>query len=1388
MLHCTLVRGPAAGRGPARPQVLSADPMAKPAAQPVIPAAEVSVRIQPGAPGADLATALAQSHGTQPSGIDQPRVGGKPLDELVVGDFPLVNGCVIVDGVAAVPQNSHHRSHGRLHFVVHSGPGAGLTFPLTRGRYSIGRNNADITIPDPSLSRHHAWLEVAETNVVLQDAGSANGSFVDSRAVAKTAVDTSSLIELGSSWCSLALNTEAELPAEAGADVSTPIEVSVRADAAQTNKTTIALTAGLPLLIGVGLAVITGMWMFLAFTAVSAVSVLIPLVSGRRRRQRLGTAVAAAVAQDEERRRRSAPALPLILGAPTVRDVPEPLGPLSLRLGTTVQSANIKVSGGYDDFEPPEVGRTPLVLVFPRRPVLIRGSETQARGLIAALLAQVATYPAAAGSTIFILTAPGHFSRGAQFLPGVTLSTNPLTALTLFTGAANATESHTAPLKFFVSMMDTPLRAEIENAALTAGFQLIKSVRSSAAESANSGETTIKFGERNAQLLKGESSTDFVADVLSNGLFDKFCRSHGAGPLLAETLVSGLPAKTKLGELLSVSSGSTEKRWSASEAAAGLPVTLGASATGNLVVDLKSDGPHFLVAGTTGSGKSELLRTLVASAALSFPPSRVNFLFFDFKGGSGLDPLAGLPHCVGVVTDLAQEELERTLASLRAEVRRREALLASVSAPDLEQYRVRRTSSDEALPNLFIVIDEFRMLVDEAPAALTELMRIATIGRSLGIQLIMATQRPSGALNSDIRANVTTSIALRVQSEMESLDILNRRDAAHIPVQLQGRAYIARGTAEPELFQTAELIAATEDVIRPGIEIFSAEEAMHMGPSESAMPLSKSSDGDDPGCTPSNTPTENARPIVEMTTALWAKTSQESVRRPVAPPLPRSHSLAPAEFSNTGEFSKPGDFIYSESPAGPATVLGLTDYPDRQQVASLRWNPLEHGNLGIFAPDAQESARALAVVTSQLLNTRPAEKQLSPTKPSVPRTPSEMSAALYLLDGDGQLASVAEAPTVGAHASLYELRRGVRILERLASHIVSSSAQGPEGAQSGKSPLVLVISSWGAWLSALRSSAYSWAEDLVSDIVRDGPRAGVFVVISGDRELSIARFSPALASRLYCPYGASEDSKMMWPKLPATSRIPGRTVANGALTEGTARVTQIFEAPDLAEAASNSYGTTPPALRIMPLPSTLTAADMDKLMGTQEAQDRPQNGLVIGVAGDEGKLADVPFRLGMLLLVLGSPESGKSSFLTALQQCNPQAGHWLPLRYSSSTLAQLSTLREQQIEGSLPADSILVIDDVEQLEIQGQHLLMELHHGGLTMVLATVFSPVLLSRVPVSMNARSSGCGIILAPRSVNDADIFGLRFDVEPRGPRGRGVLISRNEAISAQFVLEAA
>ena len=272
---------------------------------------------------------------------------------------------------------------------------------------------------------------------------------------------------------------------------------------------------------------------------------------------------------------------------------------------------------------------------------------------------------------------------------------------------------------------------------------------------------------------------------------------------------AGVPAACSLLGLLGVS-GDDEReirrRWRRTRGTADLAAPIGADAQGPVVLDLIADGPHVLIGGTTGSGKSELLRSLVAGVAASADPDHVAMVLVDYKGGAAFDCCADLPHVAGLVTDLDEHLGARALRCLEAELRYREQRLRALGAEDLAAYRVRsRTqgSSIEPLPRLLVVVDEFASLAADLPEFLDALVGIAQRGRSLGVHMVLATQRPAGVVTDDIRANATCRIALRVSDPRESVDIIDAGDAAGIPRSRPGRAIARFGPGEFTPFQSA---------------------------------------------------------------------------------------------------------------------------------------------------------------------------------------------------------------------------------------------------------------------------------------------------------------------------------------------------------------------------------------------------------------------------------------------------------------------------------------------------------------------------------------------------------------------------------------------------------
>lgn len=273
------------------------------------------------------------------------------------------------------------------------------------------------------------------------------------------------------------------------------------------------------------------------------------------------------------------------------------------------------------------------------------------------------------------------------------------------------------------------------------------------------------------------------------------------------TAAASMPRQLSLANLLhrrgtALTASSIAAAWSAAATDPPPRTAIGVAADGVVDIDLVRDGPHGLIAGTTGSGKSEFLRSLVAGMAATTSPTYLTFVLIDYKGGATFDACASLPHVVGMVTDLDDQLADRALRSLRAELQRRERILREHAAADLAELRAHAPSI--TLPRLVVVIDEFAALVTERPTFLHALVGIAQRGRSLGVHLLLATQRPGGVITDDIRANTNLRLALRVQDPTEAIDVVGVDSPAHLPRALPGRAVLRLGADEHLTFQTAQ--------------------------------------------------------------------------------------------------------------------------------------------------------------------------------------------------------------------------------------------------------------------------------------------------------------------------------------------------------------------------------------------------------------------------------------------------------------------------------------------------------------------------------------------------------------------------------------------------------
>lgn len=229
------------------------------------------------------------------------------------------------------------------------------------------------------------------------------------------------------------------------------------------------------------------------------------------------------------------------------------------------------------------------------------------------------------------------------------------------------------------------------------------------------------------------------------------------------------------------------------------PVPVGRGEMGPVCLDLVGDGPHALVAGTTGSGKSVFLQTWLLSLAGLHGPEALRFVLIDFKGGAAFAPLAGLPHVDSVTSNLGPTAALRALRSVRAEVLRREELLAAARAADIEAFNA---GSDHRLARVILVIDEFQALVFDNPEGTEMLESLTALGRSLGIHIVLSTQRPAGIVTARMKANIALRIALRVRDPLDSREVIECDDAAALDARLPGSAIASTGSSRTR-FRTA---------------------------------------------------------------------------------------------------------------------------------------------------------------------------------------------------------------------------------------------------------------------------------------------------------------------------------------------------------------------------------------------------------------------------------------------------------------------------------------------------------------------------------------------------------------------------------------------------------
>jgi DNA segregation ATPase FtsK/SpoIIIE, S-DNA-T family len=670
-----------------------------------------------------------------------------------------------------------------------------------------------------------------------------------------------------------------------------------------------------------------------------------------------------------------------------------------------------------------------------------------------------------------------------------------------------------------------------------------------------------------------------------------------------------------------------------------LRAVLGQFAGGPHILDLRAHGPHALVGGTTGSGKSELLQSWILSLAAAHSPQRVTFLLVDYKGGSAFRDCRHLPHTVGQVTDLSPHLVRRALTSLSAELRYREELLASKNKKDLADLE---ESGDPATPpSLVIVVDEFAALVHEVPEFVDGVVNVAQRGRSLGLHLLLATQRPAGVIKGNLRANTNLRLALRVADDGDSTDVIGTTQAAAFDPALPGRALSKTGPGRLVPFQSAYAGGwTTAEPAAPSIGI----EELTTGVSQKwEEPVEA-----EPATVGDLGPTD----ITRVVTTIGAAARQAELPEPRKPWLP--------ELADVGELA--------DLPTGRdgELVFGQADRPHSQSQPTIAFHPDRAGNLAVYGTGGSGKSgllRTLAIAAG--------------------RGDAGGPCRVYGLDfGARGLDMLEELPHVGSiirgedHERLSRLLGDLRELldERAGRYAKAKAGSIAEYRQLTDSPqeprILLLVDGIGAFRLAYEATnRVRWFE-LFQSIAVDGRPVGVHIVVSADRAAAVpSSLGSAIQARVVLRLADEGDYGTLGEPadvLDATSP-PGRGLVAGdevqvAILGGTRST--LAQAQAIADLAAR--------LRRQGVPEAPAVQRLSEEVWLDELPARAAGLPVIGVAGTH--LGPQGFPPSGSFIVTGPPGSGRSTALATVLTSIRRSIDGVQVHYIGNRRSPLATL------------------------------------------------------------------------------------------------------------------
>ena len=651
-----------------------------------------------------------------------------------------------------------------------------------------------------------------------------------------------------------------------------------------------------------------------------------------------------------------------------------------------------------------------------------------------------------------------------------------------------------------------------------------------------------------------------------------------------------------------------------------LRVPVGIGADGHPVeLDLKESaqdgmGPHGLLIGATGSGKSELLRTLVLGLAATHDSETLNFVLIDFKGGATFASMDKLPHTAAMITNLESELplVDRMNDALEGELNRRQELLRRAgNFASLRDYEKARLSGAPLapLPVLLVICDEFSELLQRKPEFIDLFVQIGRVGRSLGVHLLLASQRLEEGRLRGLDTHLSYRIGLRTFSAMESRSVLGVPDAYELP-RSPGHGYLKSGTEPLVRFKAAYVSGPYR---RPGPAAATAGHAgrvLDFTTHELALPV----------------PTPSTPPPGESTVSLL----DVLVGRLTGAGIPAHQVWLPPLQQSTHLDELLGPVV---TQPGVGLTVGNPQLRGRLQVpVALVDKPYEQRRDPLWL-DVSGAAGHVAVVggpqsgKSTLLRTVLCGLSLT-------HTPAQVQ--IYCLDfGGGGLAGLRELPHIGGVAGRQEPAAVRRTVGEVATLLAERERSGST-ARDGRADVFLVVDGW----STIRGE-YDDLEPVITDLATRGLSYGIHVVASASRWMD---FRPAIrdlfGSRLELRLGDPSDSAV---SRKAAENVPKTAPGRGITLEGLHFLavlpsTGSLDSARLIKAVAAAW-TGPGAPPVRLLPAVVPYATLDVTAGA---------GIPIGIAEADLQPVVLDFAADPHFLLFGDGESGKSSFLRAL--------------------------------------------------------------------------------------------------------------------------------------------